>query len=151
MTKLTLALASALALPCACTSDDGDGGPGTCDLAVTIDTVTCRFFDNPDPFASDSWFVDVTGTSQGGTDTAFSLSAEPQAIDLATQCMEWSQYARFTCLAQAGQPTTASYRSTVEHLHDATPIDYMLTARVEGVFSSSCPAVTVTRAVHCPP
>ncbi len=130
-----------------CAAHD-DGESEDCDLDVTIATTSCRFYDHPDPFSSDSWFVDVTGMAKGGASTEISISSY-DSIQVTTQCASWSPYAAFTCVSKSGEAETTTWMSTVEHLHDASPITMTITAKVRGVFSSSCAEKIATKQVTC--
>lgn len=122
----------------------------TCGFDVVIETATCRFFDNPDPFASDAWFIDLTGSVTGGLNTELSINSTQFAVTINTQCAGWPSSASHACISQAGGPETATWQSTVEILSDRVPLTTTIAARARGVLSAPCQGeLETTRTVTC--
>jgi hypothetical protein len=116
-----------------------DGGSKDCDFELTLDSATCSFYDNPDPFFSDSWFVDVSGTAKGPTSTELSINDDANAVTTTTTCADWSGNASHTCVSQSGEPGTTTWTSKVEVLEPsdtATSKTVKVTAKLRQVLVS---------------
>jgi hypothetical protein len=122
--------------------EGGGGGGGNCDFQLEITDISCEFFDNPDVFAADSWFVHVSGTAKGPSSTQLSIENNVDAVQTTTECESWGAGAgSFSCISAEGQPETTTWTAVVEELIGmSTPAseDVTVTAKVKVVLATHC-------------
>jgi len=143
-------VATLLALSACGSGSDGSAG-ANCDYSATIDSISCRFWDNPDVFASDSWFIDLNGTAGGPYQTEMTVNCDAQ-INTTAQCASWPNYAAFSCVSQSGNPTSTTWSGEVEVLTGTSESSRSITVTIKarGVGQTTCTnTASVSKTVTC--